>query len=92
MDIDTDSCYDLIVPNFGILTLQKYGINSKVCVVQGATLAEIKYKLITDLGISEEYYKHCTVFFIYGTDQNSAVSPTVWIVILNLFIDTHEKK
>ena len=66
-------------------------MNPKVYVVQNTILAEIKYKLITDLGISEKYYKHCTVFSIYGTDQDSAVSLTVWIVILNLFIDTHEK-
>ena len=55
MNIDTDSCYDLIVPNFGILTLQKYGMNPKVCVVQDSTLAKIKYKLITELGISKKY-------------------------------------
>ena len=52
--MDADSCYDLIVPNFGILTLQKYCMNSQVCIVQRITLTEMKYKLITDLDILEK--------------------------------------
>ena len=73
IDIDTDSCYNLIVPNLDILLLQKYGINSKIYLVQYKTLIEIKYKFITDLDISEKHYQHYKVFPIYGTDQDSAV-------------------
>ena len=77
MDMDTDMCYDLIVPNLDILLLQKYGIYSKVCLVQGETLTEMKYKLMTGLDISEKYYQYCKLFLIYGTDQGSVVFPTV---------------
>jgi hypothetical protein len=44
-------------------------------------LREAKFKLKTILGISDDFYSHCTSFRIYGTGQSSANSPVIWTII-----------
>eukprot|EP00957_Ditylum_brightwellii_P186926 14234893-Ditylum_brightwellii.AAC.1 len=34
-----------------------------------ASKAEAKFKLKTALGVSDDYYRHCKMFPIYGTGQ-----------------------
>ena len=75
-----------------MLALQKYGMPPKACAVQGSTLADMKYDLMTGLGLSELDYQHGVSHPIYGTGQGSAASPVIWIVLLNHLIDCHEKK
>ena len=73
-----------------MIALQKCGMPPKVCTVQGATLAEMKYNLMTGLGLSDLDYQHCATHPIYGTGQGSAASPVIWIVLLNHLIECHE--
>ena len=46
-DNDATSCYDRILCFLANLASQKYGMQKKICVVQGKTLAEAKYFLKT---------------------------------------------
>jgi hypothetical protein len=55
-------------------------------------LEDIQYHLKTQLGISEENYKHCQCFPIYGTGQGSGNSPTVWLVISSVLFNCYEEK
>eukprot|EP00957_Ditylum_brightwellii_P042016 3181300-Ditylum_brightwellii.AAC.1 len=48
--------------------------------VHATTLAEAKFKLKTALGVSEEFYKHCKAFPIYGTGQGSTKSLIIWLI------------
>jgi hypothetical protein len=52
--------------------------------VQGKTLAEVRYHLKTQLGVTDEFYQHCTISPIYGTGQGSGNSPTVWLVVSSI--------
>jgi hypothetical protein len=88
-DNDATSCYDRILPTFATIASWKFGIHKNVAFVMAITLQECKYKLKTLLGVSDEYYKHCRIFPIYGTGQGSGNSPTIWCIISSVLFDCH---
>jgi hypothetical protein len=91
-DNDATSCYDRILPSLASIVSQKYGMHKNVTLVMAQTLQEAKYRLKTDLGISEEFYQHCDLFPIYGTGQGSANSPAIWCFISNTLFDCFDAK
>jgi hypothetical protein len=86
------ACFDRIIPGVGNLASRSFGMHHLVALVQGQTLAAVKYHLKTKLGISKENYKHCKAYIIYGTGQGSSDSPTVWLVISSILFDCYELK
>ena len=66
-DNNTTVCYDRILVALSSLATQKYSIWPQVVFVHAATLEEAIYKLKLSSKISEEGYKHCTVFPIGDT-------------------------
>ena len=89
-NLDATACYDRIIPGFASLASQKYGMHKNVCIVQATTLEEAKYHLRTQHSVTEEFYKHCKAFPIYGTGQGSGSSPVLWIIISSILIDAHQ--
>jgi hypothetical protein len=55
-------------------------------------LKEVRYHLKTQLGVSDEHYKHCQILPVYGTGQGSGNSPTVWLVISSILFTCYSKK
>ena len=51
----------------------------------------MKYKIKTELNLSMTEFLYSIVFSIYGTGQESAASPTVWKIILNILINIYNK-
>jgi hypothetical protein len=88
---DASSCYDRIIPGLANLASRKYGMNRKVCMVQGDTLQQAHYNLKTLLGLSEETYSHCKFHPVYGTGQGSISSPGIWLVISSTLFDCHDQ-
>jgi hypothetical protein len=78
-----------ILPAFASIASQKFGINENVAFIIAFTLQECKYKLKTLLGVSDEYYKHCKIFPIYGAQdreeetlqQYGASSPVSCLIV-----------
>ena len=91
-DNDATACYDRILAALSSLASQKYGVRPQVVFVHAATLEEAVYKLKLSTKVSEEGYKHCTVFPIAGNGQGSSNSPQVWIFISCVLFDVHESK
>ena len=89
---DATACYDRILPGLGNLAGRSFGLHRFVALVQGTTLEEVHYHLKTQLGITEENYRHCELHPIYGTGQGSGNSPTVWLVISSILFDCYETK
>jgi hypothetical protein len=56
------------------------------------TLAEVHNHLKTQLGVTEEFYQHCTISPIYGTGQGSGNSPTVWLVVSSILFKCYSAK
>ena len=76
-DNDAAACYDRIIPNVANLIGRKKGLHRNITFVHAKTLVEVKLKLKTALGVSDDYYQHCNMFPIYGTGQGSTNSPTI---------------
>jgi hypothetical protein len=91
-DNDATSCYDRILPSLASVASRKYGIHKNVAFVMASTLQECKYKLKTLLGVSEEFYRHCKIFPIYGTGQGSGNSPAIWCIISSILFDCHASR
>jgi exonuclease III len=87
---DATSCFDRIIPNLASIVSRKYGLHRSVVYVHGKTLQEAKYHLKTQLGVSESFYEHSTLFPVYGTGQGSGSSPTIWLVISSTLFDIYE--
>jgi hypothetical protein len=83
-DNDATSCYDRIPVFIANVISRKYGMDRRVCIVQGRTLAEAKYYLKTKLGISESYIQHCRAHPFFGNGQGAGDSPQKW-----LFMEVH---
>ena len=90
-DNDATSCYDRIPCFLANLASRKYGMNKKICIVQGKTLKEAKYHLKTKLGISDDFIQHSQAYPIYGTGQGSGNSPTYWLLISSTLFDMYDR-
>ena len=91
-DNDATSCYDRIPCFLANVVSRKYGMHRKVCVVQGKTLAEARYHLKTQLGVSDEFVQHSRAFPWFGTGQGSGNSPCYWLFICSTLFDIYESK
>jgi len=91
-DNDAASCYDRIPCFLANVASRKYGLDAKVCMVQGRTLKEAKYYLKTKLGISEHCIVHSRELPWFGTGQGSGNSPTYWLLIVTTLSDIYDSK
>jgi hypothetical protein len=73
-DNDATSSYDRIIASIASLISWSHGQHRDVCFVHVATLQEAKFRLKTDMGVTKEFYQHCTAYHIYGTGQGSVVT------------------
>ena len=92
LDYDATACYDRIVMSFGGLASRSFGQHRSVVFINATTLTEAKYYLKTQLGVSERFYKHCTIYPIYGSGQGAGNSPAIWCVISSILFETYEDK
>ena len=92
INYDATSCYDRIIPNLASLVSQRFGVPQPTVRANVGTLEAARYKLRTELGVSEEYYTHSTEFPIYGTGQGSGNSPMIWCFLSSVLFDSYDKK
>jgi endonuclease/exonuclease/phosphatase family metal-dependent hydrolase len=92
INYDATSCYDRIIPNLAALVSQRFGVPQPVVKANVRTLENAKYKLRTELGISEEYYTHNSEHPIYGTGQGSGNSPMIWCFLSSILFDSYESQ
>lgn len=91
-DNDATSCYDRILVAIASIISRKHGLHKNVAMVMAKTLEEAKYRLKTELGISEDFYQNCELTPIYGTGQGSQNSPAIWCLISSVLFDCFETK
>ncbi|KAL7574197.1 hypothetical protein ACA910_014872 [Epithemia clementina (nom. ined.)] len=81
LDYDATACYDRIVMPLSSLISRSFGQHRSIVYINAHTLQEAKYLLKTKLGVSESFYKHCSLFPIYGSGQGAGNSPGLWCCI-----------
>ena len=84
----------MLRPNRILLALatvnsRKHGVHKNVTVVTGKTLEEARFRIKTQLGVSESFYTHSTAIPIYGIGQGSQNGPAYWIFISSTLFDCH---
>ena len=92
LDYDATACYDRIVMSFGGLASRSFGQHRSVVFINAKTLEEARYYLKTQLGVSDRFYKHCTIYPIYGSGQGAGNSPAIWCVISSILFETYDEK
>eukprot|EP00957_Ditylum_brightwellii_P181703 13842117-Ditylum_brightwellii.AAC.1 len=83
--------YDRIIPNIDNFIGRKKGLHKSLTFVHALTLAEVKFKLKTALGVSNNFHQLCQAFPIYGTGQGSINVPTVCLNISSTIFNMHKK-
>lgn len=89
---DATSCYDRIIPNLAALVSQRFGVPQPTVQTNMVTLQHAKYRLRTELGLSEHHYTHEDASPIYGTGQGSGNSPMIWCFLSSILFDCYEKR
>jgi hypothetical protein len=89
---DATACYDRIIPNLAALVSQKYGVHAKVTQLNARTLKAAKYKVRTEMGISETSYHHEEEEPIYGMGQGADNASMAWGFLSCTLFDMYEKK
>ena len=70
MENDATACFDRMIPSLVMmLALRANGVPSAITQIVGNTLANMRYKIKTKLGISNRHYSHTAANPIYGTGQ-----------------------
>ena len=91
-DKDAAACYDRQTAFFANITGRKYGQHRKVCIIQGRTLEEAKYRLRTKLRISDQVMQHTILLPWFGTGQGAGGSSTIWLCESSEIIDIFESQ
>jgi hypothetical protein len=77
MNYDATACYDRIIPNLAMLVSQKFGVHPLVTMMNAKILQAAKYKVRTEMGISESSYGHSSDNPVYGTGQGAGNSSNI---------------
>ncbi len=88
---DAASCCDRIVPNLAALISRRFGVHELVTKLNFSTLQKMKYKIRTEMGLTDTGYRHSAEFPIYGTGQGSANSPAIWCMLSSVLFDCYEE-
>ncbi len=85
-DNDAAACYDRIIPPMAMMACQRLGMSAAPCVLNATMLQNARYRIKTQLGISELYFYYCVLWPLFGTGQGSGNSPAIWLAVSILII------
>jgi hypothetical protein len=89
-DNDAALCYDRIIAAIASLIARAHSQHRDMCFVHAETLRQAKFRLKTDMGVSDGFYKNCQAYPIFGTRQGSGNSPVIWGFISSVLFTCHE--
>ena len=89
---DATACYDRIIPNLAAIVSQKYGVHAKVTQSNVRTLQAAKYKVRTEMGISETNCSHGEEDPIYGMGQGAGNASMAWGLLSCTLFDIYDKQ
>jgi hypothetical protein len=90
MDNDAKSCYDRIICNLAMVISKYFGMSTRACQTQAATLQNMQFRLRTALGDSKKSYQHSASTPVHGSGQGSCASPCLWLLISSILMECLE--
>lgn len=88
MNLDSESCYDRMVPNYGTVALSLLGFPQSIGVTLAKNQHQMSHHVKTIHGISDHSIKQNQSDIWGGIGQGSAASGTMWIIIKAPMITT----
>jgi len=88
---DASACYDRILVHLGLMAARRCGMPENALSVHGETLQQMRYKVKTAFGISDECYHGTPSEPLFGTGQGSGASPAVWLTLVVVLMNTLER-
>ena len=90
-DNDASACFGCIIVALCMLAARRCGMPIHAVQTHAQSLELMKYTVKTVYGISENSYQGTPFEPLFGTGQGSGASPTVWLTLVVLLLNTLEK-
>ncbi|KAI2512439.1 hypothetical protein MHU86_1892 [Fragilaria crotonensis] len=90
-DNDASACYDRIIVALGMLAARRCGMPDTAIQTHADSLRLMKYTIKTVHGVSESNYHGTTFEPLFGTGQGSGASPSVWLTLVVVLMNTLDK-
>ena len=90
-DNDASACYDRIIVALGMLAARRCGMPETAVQTHADCLNLMKYTVKTIHGISENNYHGTTFETLFGTGQGSGASPSVWLTLVVMLMNTLDR-
>jgi hypothetical protein len=90
-DNNASACYDRIIVALGMLAARRCGMPDTAVQTHADCLQLMKYTVKTVHGISESNYHGTTFEPLYGTSQGSGASPSVWLTLVVVRMNTLDR-
>jgi hypothetical protein len=88
---DASACSDRIKVPLAMLAARRCGMQQEAVQVHATTLQQMRYKIKTAYGISEDTYTGNMEHPLFGTGQGSGASPAAWLTLLVVLMYTLER-
>jgi hypothetical protein len=88
---DVMSCYDHIIISLANLVAHRFGMLEEFSKSHGPLLEQMRYYVLTALGILDKSYTHSADSPVYGTGEGSCASPSIWLQICSVLFDCHNQ-
>ena len=88
---DCKAAFDRMIPSVGGIALRRLGASSSSVSTLLQTLQQMKYKVKTSLGLSEESFSNADDW-VLGTLQGSGASPCLWLAITCVLLGALQKR
>jgi hypothetical protein len=90
-DNDASACYDRILVHLGMVAARRCGMPGNAVQIHAYTLLQMKYTVKTAFGISHASYSGTTTSPLFGTGQGSGASPSVWLTLVVVLMNTLDR-
>jgi hypothetical protein len=89
-DNDASACYDRIIVPLAMLAARRCGMTSSAITLHAATLQQMRYRVKTHYGVSDNSYTGTHDEPLFGTGQGSGASPAAWLTLVVVLMNAME--
>ena len=90
-DNDASACFDRIIVPLAMLAARRCGMSNESIKIHAETLQSMQYSVKTQFGVSEESYSGTTEEPLFGTGQGSGASPSAWLSLVVIIMNTMDR-
>jgi hypothetical protein len=89
-DNDASACYDRIIVPLAMLAARRCGMTTSAITLHASTLQQMRYRVKTHYGVSDNNYTGTPDEPLFGTGQGSGASPAAWLTLVVVLMNAME--